>query len=53
MVTSDDDDAGHDEDDNDDDKITMRGYIKMSTFWSMRLSVCYVLSSIFLYSPVI
>ena len=53
MVTSGDDDAGHDEDDNDDDKITMRGYIKMSTFWSMRLSVCYVLSSIFLYSPVI
>ena len=32
MVTSDDDDAGHDEDDNDDDKITMRGYIKVSTF---------------------
>ena len=32
MVTSGDDDAGHDDDDNDDDKITMRGYIKMSTF---------------------
>ena len=54
MVTSDDDDDddGQHVDDNDDDKITMRGYIKMSTFWSMRLSLCYVLSSIFLSSPV-